>query len=85
MIRFFKRAYPSANSVLLTGHRPVLVDTGFGSDATELLAWLKRQGAPPEEVSLVVNTHSHCDHSGGNHAFQQRFGTTVAASASEAA
>jgi hypothetical protein len=36
MIRFFERAYPSANSILLMGHRPVLVDTGFGSDAPEL-------------------------------------------------
>lgn len=79
MIRFFERAYPSANSVLLEGPRPVLVDTGFGSDAALLLDWLER---PP---ALIVNTHFHTDHAGGNHAVQQRFGTPVAASAAEAA
>jgi hydroxyacylglutathione hydrolase len=84
MIRFFERAYPSANSILLMGHRPVLVDTGFGSDAPELLAWLEQQGVPAETLSLVVNTHSHCDHAGGNHALQSRFGITVAAAAHEA-
>ncbi|GAC1347589.1 MAG: hypothetical protein NVSMB18_33020 [Acetobacteraceae bacterium] len=85
MIRFFERAYPSANNVLLTGHRPVLVDTGFGADAPALLAWLDAQGVPAESLSLIVNTHSHCDHAGGNHALQRRFGTPVAGSALEAA
>lgn len=85
MIRFYERPYPSANSILLTGHRPVLVDSGFGSDASSLFDWLGRQGTPAETLSLVVNTHAHCDHSGGNHAIQRRYGTTVAASAHEAA
>ena len=83
-VHFFERAYPSANSVLLTGHRPVLVDTGFGADAPELLAWLEGQGVPAGSLSLVVNTHSHCDHAGGNHALQSRFDLTVAAGALEA-
>ena len=81
MIRFFQRRYPSANSVLLTGPKPVLVDTGFGSDAAELLAWLDQQSTP----ALIVNTHFHSDHVGGNHALQRRFGTPIAASALEAA
>jgi len=85
VIRLFERAYPSANSILLTGHRPVLVDTGFGSDAPKLFDWLEAQGAPADTVSLIVNTHSHCDHAGGNHEIQRQFGTIVAASPSEAA
>ena len=71
MIRFFQRAYPSANSLLLTGHRPVLVDTGFGADVPELLEWLQAQGTPGDSVSVIVNTHSHCDHAGGNHALER--------------
>ncbi|HYZ62799.1 MAG TPA: MBL fold metallo-hydrolase [Acetobacteraceae bacterium] len=85
MIRFFQRPYPSANSVLLLGHRPVLVDTGFGADVPQLRQWLTEQGTPAQALSLLINTHSHCDHAGGNHALQSRFGITVAASASEAA
>ena len=81
-VSFFQRDYPSANSVLLHGRRPVLVDTGFGADNGVLLSWLKAQGTVTP--SLVVNTHSHCDHSGGNHALQTLYGTPIAAQADEA-
>lgn len=84
MIRFFQRPYPSANTVLLLGRRPILVDPGFGADVPELLQWLDAQGVPAQNLSLVVNTHSHCDHAGGNHALQARFGLVIAASAAEA-
>ena len=79
MMRFFERAYPSANSVLLEGPAPVLVDTGFGSDVDELLGLLDTAPA------LIVNTHFHSDHVGGNRALQRRFGVPIAASAGEAA
>ena len=82
-VSFLQRAYPSANVVLLHGSRPVLVDTGFGADSAALLSWLEAQGAAP--LSLIVNTHSHCDHSGGNHALQALYGTPIAAQADEAA
>jgi hydroxyacylglutathione hydrolase len=84
VIRFFERRYPSANSILLCGHRPVLVDSGFGSDTPELFGWLEQQGVAADMLSLIVNTHSHCDHAGGNHAIQGQFGTTIAASPAEA-
>ena len=57
----------------------VLVETGAGSKLTEkqrgiygierppqLLAELATRGVKPEDVTLVVNTHLHFDHSGGN-------------------
>ena len=57
----------------------VLVETGAGSKLTEkqrriygierppaLLDELARRGVKPEDVTLVVNTHLHFDHSGGN-------------------
>ena len=83
-VSFFQRPYPSANAVLLHGPAPVLVDTGFGADVDGLLDWLRAEGVAPERLR-VVNTHSHCDHAGGNHALQTRFGTPVAADAGEAA
>ena len=84
-ISFFQRRYPSSNSVLLHGARPVLVDPGFGADVPELEAWLRAEGVEPQALSLIVNTHSHCDHAGGNHALQQRYGKTIAADPGEAA
>jgi glyoxylase-like metal-dependent hydrolase (beta-lactamase superfamily II) len=76
---FLRRAYPSANGALLHGPRPVLVDTGFGSDADELAGLLRLHGRP----ALVVNTHWHSDHVGGNFAMA-RLGVPIAAHALEA-
>jgi hydroxyacylglutathione hydrolase len=83
-LHFIPRTYPSANMVLLRGRRPVLFDTGFGSDfaATEQL--LRDAGLAPTDLALVINSHFHCDHSGGNHSFQQRYGLPIAAHALEA-
>ncbi len=78
---FFERPYPSANAILLPGPRPVLVDPGAGSDVAALRRWLQAQRAWP---SLVVNTHWHTDHAGGNHALQAE-GVPVAAPAGEQA
>ncbi len=82
---FFQRPYPSANSILLRGRRPVLVDTGFGADAPAMLAWLAGQGLHGRDLALIFNTHSHCDHAGGNHLFESSFGTPIAAQVDEAA
>jgi hydroxyacylglutathione hydrolase len=83
-VRFRRCPHPGANSVLLTGPRPVLVDTGFGAHAESLEAWLATQGVAPGKLSLVVNTHHHSDHVGGNHRMQSRHGVPIAAHALEA-
>lgn len=62
-----------------TGGTRILVDTGMGDkwsekereiyrlDRTEsLLAGLAARGLAPEDVDLVINTHLHFDHAGGN-------------------
>lgn len=59
--------------------RVVVVETGAGTKLTDrqreifgidqppaLLDELSRRGVRPDEVTLVVNTHLHFDHSGGN-------------------
>ncbi len=82
---FIPRKFPSANQVLLHGSHPVLVDTGFGSDIVETVTLLRAQGIEPEDLQMVVNTHWHCDHSGGNHHFQRKYGVKTAGHAHEAA
>lgn len=76
---------PSANMALVRGPRPLLVDSGFGHDAPSTEAWLRSLGVEPGEVALVVNTHYHADHVGGNHDFQAGHGVPVAAHARDAA
>ena len=49
---------------VLQGNRPVLVDTGTPGNAGRVLAGLDRQGVKPEDISLIIITHSHADHYG---------------------
>jgi hydroxyacylglutathione hydrolase len=76
---FFRRSFPSANMVLIKGDRPVLFDSGFGGDVAETKHLLREAGYPPESVTLIVNSHYHCDHAGGNGALQRDHNTPIAA------
>ena len=82
---FFERTYPSANVALIRGEHPVLVDTGYGSELAATENLLREAGVPPESLSLIVNTHYHSDHVGGNGGLQRRYETPVAAHRWEAA
>jgi len=67
------------NSLLiLSGGKRILVETGagdkmsaklrdiYGLDAPELNQGLRSYGLRPEDIDIVVNTHLHFDHCGGN-------------------
>ncbi|HLC28194.1 MAG TPA: MBL fold metallo-hydrolase [Dehalococcoidia bacterium] len=73
------------NSLLIrAGGKTVLLDTGVGpkptrapgamaiEDTGRLLANLSRIGIRPEDIDIVVNTHLHFDHCGGNTAIDDR-------------
>jgi len=44
----------------------VLVDTGTGANINYILESLGQGGINPADLSLIVNTHNHYDHVGGN-------------------
>jgi glyoxylase-like metal-dependent hydrolase (beta-lactamase superfamily II) len=55
--------------VIKTGKHLVLVDTGAGSLAPttgKLLRNLRAENITPEDIDVVINTHGHPDHLGGN-------------------
>ena len=70
----------ACNSLLVrTGTKTVLVETGNGTKWDEklrkiygfpandpLTESLAKEGVRPEEIDLVINTHLHFDHAGGN-------------------
>jgi glyoxylase-like metal-dependent hydrolase (beta-lactamase superfamily II) len=74
---FRQRLFPSCNFTWIDGPRPILVDTGFGSDLEETVQML------PSEPALIFNTHWHSDHVGGNAGLVELFGAPIAASAAE--
>ncbi|MBM7599775.1 glyoxylase-like metal-dependent hydrolase (beta-lactamase superfamily II) [Virgibacillus halotolerans] len=78
-IIFFERKYPSANTILMKDQLPVLIDTGFGSDVKDTEQLINEAGVSPEALHLIVNTHYHSDHVGGNFHLQKKYGVTIAA------
>lgn len=48
----------------------MLVDTGTGFNEEYLISQIERHGVNRKDISLVVNTHCHFDHIGGNHLFE---------------
>ena len=69
-----QRGWLSSNNILFTGgEQSALVDSGYASHAPqtlELVAHLLRG----RKLDLLVNTHLHSDHCGGNAALQQAYG-----------
>jgi glyoxylase-like metal-dependent hydrolase (beta-lactamase superfamily II) len=69
-----------ANSLLVRTHgKNVLIETGNGTkwdpkqraiygvqDGDPLMDALARTGVKPDQINLVINTHLHFDHAGGN-------------------
>ena len=75
-----QRPFPDSNLLLLTGRRPALVDSGFVGHAEQTAAWARARAG---DLALVVNTHWHSDHVGGN-SLLQATGAGIAAAAPDA-
>ncbi|MDN5860828.1 MAG: MBL fold metallo-hydrolase [Pseudonocardia sp.] len=76
------RPFPDANLLLLPGPTPAVVDTGFVGHAEQTRDWAHARSGG--RIEVVVNTHWHSDHVGGNAALQAT-GAAIAASAPDAA
>jgi hydroxyacylglutathione hydrolase len=83
-LRFLPLGFPSANAIVTTRGARVLFDTGYGSDLPRLEQALAGAGSGPGHLDLVVNTHWHSDHVGGNAGLQARHGVPIAASRHDA-
>lgn len=74
------RPFPDCNLLLLEGDRPALIDSGFVGHAPQTADWVRGR---TRDLGLVVNTHWHSDHVGGN-ALLQSQGAGIAAGAVDA-
>ena len=75
-----QRPFPDVNLLFLPGRNPVLVDSGFVGHAGQTADWVH---ARTGRLALVVNTHWHSDHVGGNGLLQAK-GAGIAAAVPDA-
>jgi glyoxylase-like metal-dependent hydrolase (beta-lactamase superfamily II) len=83
-MRVFERGWLSSNNMLFDdGGATALVDSGYLTHAAQTLA-LVRHALGGRKLDLLVNTHLHSDHCGGNAALQAAYGCHTAIPAAEA-
>jgi len=72
-ITLFERGWLSSNNILIRGrHSCALIDSGYATHAQQTLTLVANalQGRP---LDLLLNTHLHSDHCGGNAALQAHY------------
>ena len=75
---FIERGYLSGNHFVYRSQEPVLIDTGYISGFHQTKKLISGLGVNLSDVSLIISTHTHCDHIGGNHIIQQQSGCDIA-------
>jgi hydroxyacylglutathione hydrolase len=70
---------------LIYGEKVCLIDSGVSSSEKIIFDYLKETGRRPEEISLLILTHSHPDHIGAALAIKKASGCAVAAHGAEKA
>jgi glyoxylase-like metal-dependent hydrolase (beta-lactamase superfamily II) len=73
-MRVFERGWLSSNNVLfIDAHKAALVDSGYAAHAPQTLALVRNALDGERSLDLIVNTHLHSDHCGGNALLQANF------------
>ena len=64
---------------LIYGKKIYLIDSGVANSEKMIFDYIMKTGRNPEDISLIVLTHSHPDHIGAAHEIKRVTGCTVAA------
>lgn len=75
---FIERGYLNGNHFAYRSNKPILIDTAYIADFDETASFISSLGIKLADISLIVNTHCHCDHIGGNNIIQQKSGCDIA-------
>ncbi len=59
----------SSVTLIVSGSNKIVVDTGLKGEAELLIDALALRGLTPSDIEMIVNTHSHSDHTGNNFLF----------------
>ena len=72
-VTVFERGWLSSNNILLKGASSnALIDSGYGAHAAQTLA-LVQSSLNGRPLDVLLNTHLHSDHCGGNAALQAAY------------
>jgi hydroxyacylglutathione hydrolase len=75
---FIERGYLNGNHFVYRSEEPVLIDTAYLSGFPQTEKLVQDLGVDLSKVKLIVNTHCHCDHVGGNKIIQDRSDCDIA-------
>lgn len=72
-VSVFERGWLSSNNILIQGRgQAALIDSGYASHADQTVS-LVRSALGERPLGLLLNTHLHSDHCGGNAALQKAY------------
>jgi len=74
---FIERGYLNGNHFVYVGDAPVLIDTAYISHFAVTERLINQVGVDLSDARLIVTTHCHCDHIGGNKIIQERSGCDI--------
>lgn len=66
------------NAYLIKGEKTVLVDTGLASHYDKLLKKIRKYSVEPEDLSLIIISHSHADHFGSAQRLNDAYNIPIA-------
>jgi len=61
----------SSVTLISAGSQRIIVDTGLEGEDTIIIDSLAQNGLSPDDIDMVINTHSHPDHTGNNYLFSR--------------
>jgi glyoxylase-like metal-dependent hydrolase (beta-lactamase superfamily II) len=76
-VHFVERGWLNGNHFIATSPQLRLIDTGYKDDLETTIEVLRGLDAEPRDIELIVNTHCHCDHAGGNRRLQAESGCRI--------
>jgi len=73
-----ERGMLDANTYILKGSPCIIIDPGNSEYIDSLVNDMRKDGIDPKDTGIIVNTHLHIDHCGGNETFKALSGGKIA-------